>query len=123
MSVDTGLVQNRLTIAGFVLALMVFVSSVLLAFIALTAQAQDQAGKAAYIAAAPWAYLNTVIPVFLGFLFSIASIISLLKSQATDKQWLFNLGEILLYLLLSQFLSSGFNKISMRDVFKTSEGK
>jgi hypothetical protein len=111
MPIDTGLVQNRLTIAGFILALLVFVSSILLAFIALTTQAHDQAGKAASIGSAPWGYLNTVIPVFLGFLFTIASIVSLLQSQATDKQWLYNLGEILLYLSLSQFLSSGFNNI------------
>jgi hypothetical protein len=111
MPIDTGLVQNRLTIAGFILALLVFVSSALLAFIALTAQAQIQAGKAESIASAPWIYLNTVIPVLLGFLFSIASIVSLLQSQATGKPWLYNFGEILLYLSLSQFLSSGLNNI------------
>lgn len=110
-SIDIGLVQNRLTIAGFILALLVFASSVLQAFIALAAQAQDQAKKAEYIASAPWDYINTVNPVFLGFLLSIISIVSLLQSQTTNKKWLFYFGEILLYLSLSQFLSSGLNKI------------
>lgn len=108
---ETGLVQNRLTIAGFTLALLVFVSSVLLSFLGLVAQTKDASQRADFLISTSWSYLNTVLPVFLGFIFAISSIVFLLQSQATVKTWMFDLGDVLLYLALSQFFSSGLNKI------------
>lgn len=71
-AVDTGLVQNRITIIGFVLTLLIFTSTVLLAFLVLTAQGQDVSRRADYVLSAPWVYVNTIMPVFLGFLFQLA---------------------------------------------------
>lgn len=110
--VDTGLVQNRITIAGFVLTLLVFTSTVFLAFIALTVQGQDPAKRVEYVLSAPWVYVNTILPVFLGFLLAISSIVFLLMSQQLHRGWIFAMGEILLYLALAEFLAGGLSKIA-----------
>ena len=110
--VDTGLVQNRITIAGFILTLLVFTSTIFLAFIALTVQGQDPSRRVEYVLSAPWVYVNTILPVFLGFLLAITSIVFLLMSQQLHREWIFVLGEILLYLALAQFLAGGLSKIA-----------
>jgi hypothetical protein len=110
--VDTGLVQNRITIAGFVLTLLVFTSTVFLAFIALAVQGQEPAKRVDYVLSAPWVYVNTILPVFLGFLLAISSIVLLLMSQQLHRGWIFALGEILLFLALAEFLAGGLSKIA-----------
>ena len=128
--VDPALVQNRLTAAGFILALLVFVLGGLIALVNLETQAQwpskdntptqisapDLQGQIAdthktYIERFPWFYLNTLVPVCLGFLLAIASIALLLHSQSVDSLSLMYLGELLLYPALAQFLASGMNNI------------
>src|SRR5712692_8042032 len=110
--VDTGLVQNRITIAGFVLTLLVFTSTIFLAFIALAVQGQDSTKRIEYVLSAPWVYVNTILQIFLGFLLAISSIVLLLVSQQLHRQWIFVEAEILVYLALAEFLSGGLSKIA-----------
>lgn len=109
--VDTGLVQNRITIAGFVLTLLVFTSTALLAFLAVTAQAKPAAERTDYVLSAPWMYVNTIIPIFFGFLFAVSSLILLLMSQELRRTSLFVLAEVFLYLAMSQALASSVGRI------------
>jgi hypothetical protein len=109
--VDTGLVQNRITLAGFVLTLLVFTSTALLALLAATAQAKSASERTDYILTAPWVYINTVIPIFFGFLFAISSLILLLMSQELRRTSLFVLAEVFLYLAMSQALASCVGRI------------
>lgn len=109
--VDTGLVQNRITIAGFVLTLLVFTSTALLAFLAAAAQATPASERTNYVLSAPWVYINTVVPIFFGFLFAFSSLILLLMSQELRRTSMFVLAEVFLYLAMSQALASGVGRI------------
>jgi uncharacterized membrane protein YhaH (DUF805 family) len=136
MRVEAALVQNRLTAAGFILALLVFVTSGLIALVALRAQVHppeapatpavrmsagadasvdpqwdSRTSRAEFVAAFPWIYITTLVPVCIGFLLALAALMLLLQSQAINSPFLFYLGELLLYPALAQFLASGVNNI------------
>src|SRR5574341_240583 len=105
--VDNTLVQSRLTVLGFVLALLMFVTTALLALFSLEQKPPEKL---------VFEYLNTVVPIALAFPITLAAMLCLITSQVDDadtnrQMWWFSAGQILLYLALSQFLSSGMRNI------------
>jgi hypothetical protein len=109
---DTGKVQNRITIVGFILTLLVFTSTILLAYISGVAQNHEPSQREAYIYSATWDYINTIVPIMLGSVLATTSLLFLLISQELKKAWMFAFAEILLYLALASALAACLSKIS-----------
>jgi hypothetical protein len=95
-------IPARLTVLGFNLSLLIFVTASLITV--------ANAGKPDVEFA--WHYLESVVAIGLGFLYSLFGIVVFLRAQTSNNSssW-FTSGQLLLYFGLSQFLASGMNNL------------
>lgn len=98
---NTQHIQARLTVLGFNLSLLIFVTASLISI----------ANSEKSLAEAPWVYLESLTAISLGFLFSLFGIVAFLRAQSSSSAGWFTTGQLLLYFGLSQFLASGMNNL------------
>jgi len=110
---DTGKVQNRIRIVGFILTLLMFTSTILLAYISGVPQNQEPSQREAYIYSATWDYINTIVPIMLGFVLATTSLPFLLISQELRKA---DVCMPKFFVLSSSFRFSGLPEQDMTDI-------
>jgi hypothetical protein len=93
------LVQNRLTVLSSVLALLIFVTVAVLALARAPGNERDMG----------WIFLRSFVPICVGFLLALCGMSCFLRSQHFASQTWFTVGQLLLYLALSQFLAGGMS--------------
>jgi hypothetical protein len=93
------LVQSRLSVLASVLSLLIFVTVAVLALARIPGNERDMS----------WIYLSSLVPICVGFLLALFGMGCFLRSQHFISQTWFTVGQLMLYLALSQFLASGMS--------------
>jgi len=93
------LVQNRLSVLASVLSLLIFVTVAVLALARLPGNERDMS----------WIFLSAFVPICVGFLLALFGMGCFLRSQHFASQTWFTVGQLMLYLALSQFLAGGLS--------------
>jgi len=108
MKISDSAVQSRLNVAGFSLTLFIFMINLLLNMYNSSPTMKETAPFG-------WHYLSALFALGVGFTFVLLAIVLFLQAQRIDldesttlrHEWFFSVAQILLYLSLSQFLTSG----------------